>query len=301
VRLRRRRLARPVRGQRRLGQRDVPQPGRRPLPRREPLDWDNDGDFDIFITHWIAQENGLYVNETRTFKTTPEAPMRFVDQADVAGLGHITLDTIGWGTGFFDYDNDGRLDLFAANGSTFQQEADPALLVPMRNQLFWNAGDGFDEVGRKLAGPFAVENVGRGAAFADYDADGDVDVAVTTNGAPARLLRNDGGNARAWLRVVLRGTGGGGRLATATFAEGALVRVKVGGRTQIRQVGDGSSYLSQAPPGEVFFGLGDAPAVDLLEIVWPSGATQEFRDVPSRATVSVREGGEIVARAAPRP
>jgi len=259
-------------------------------------DWDNDGDFDIFVTHWLAQENALYVNETRTFKTTPDAPMRFVDQADIVGLGYVTLDVIGWGTAFFDYDNDGRLDLFAANGSTFQQESDPVSLVPMRNQLFWNAGDGFDEVGRKMAGPFAVENVGRGAAFADYDADGDVDVAVTVNGGPVRLLRNDGGNAQAWLRVALRGKRGGGTPASTTFATGALVRVKVGDQTQIRQVGDGSSYLSQAPPGEVFFGLGNSPSVDLLEIVWPSGVTQAFRDVPTRATVSAREGEKIVVR-----
>jgi len=264
-------------------------------------DWDNDGDFDIFITHWIAQENGLYVNETRTFKTTPLAPLRFVDQADITGLGPVTLDVIGWGTGFFDYDNDGRLDLFAANGSTFQRESDRALLVPMRNQLFWNAGDGFDEVGKTMAGPFAVENVGRGAAFADYDADGDVDVAVTVNGGPARLLRNDGGSARAWLRVVVRGKGAAGRPATTSFATGALVRVKVGEETQIRQVGGGSSYLSQAPPGEVFFGLGAAPSVDLLEIVWPSGVTQAFRDVPTRATVVAREGGKLVVRAARQP
>src|SRR3972149_3823688 len=94
-------------------------------------DWENDGDLDIFITHWLAQENALYADETRSMKVTPEAPLRFVDQADLFGLGQIALDAIGWGTGFPGFDNDGRLDLFAINGSTFPEEVGAGRRLPM--------------------------------------------------------------------------------------------------------------------------------------------------------------------------
>ncbi len=289
-------------------------------------DWENDGDLDIFITHWIAQENALYENQKGLVATTAAEPMHFVDSADSNGLGQIALDFVGWGTGFIDYDNDGRLDLFVVNGSTFQREDDPSRLVPMTNQLFWNAGKGkgFYEVGAASGGPFAVENVGRGAAFADYDADGDIDVAVMVNGGPARLLRNDGEGSAGWLRVVLRGpsarpgasaqagarvAGARGaaaraaaRHATTSFATGALVRITTGGLSQMREIGSGPSYLSQSPAGEVSFGVGAAPTIDLLEVNWPSGAQQSFRNLPARSTVRLVEGQEpVVLRAAAAP
>ncbi|MEK7798372.1 MAG: CRTAC1 family protein, partial [Acidobacteriota bacterium] len=261
-------------------------------------DWDNDGDFDIFVTHWIAQENALYDNQA--------APLRFLDVADQVGLGQIALDFIGWGTGFFDFDNDGRLDLFVVNGSTFQRDDDTSRLVPMRNLLFWNAGkkEGFFEAGEAAGSALGVENVGRGAGFADYDGDGDLDLTVLVNGGDARLLRNDGGHEKSFLRVVLRGprdgrgphgsTGAaapaaGRRHATTTFASGALVRITAGGLAQIREIGAGPSYLSGSPPGEVHFGIGEAATVDSLEIVWPSGSRQQFRDLPGTATVTIAE------------
>ena len=274
-------------------------------------DWDNDGDFDIFITHWIAQENALYENQKEKLPGTPKEPMHFIDNADMLGLGQIALDYIGWGTAFFDYDNDGRLDLLAVNGSTFQREDDPSLLTPMKNLLFWNSGrrEGYYEVGAAAGESFAVENVARGAAFADYDGDGDIDVAINVNGGPARLLRNDGGNAGGWLRLVLLGpkqtaassrpTRRTTRYATTSFATGALVRITTGSLSQIREIGGGSSYLSQEPPGEAHFGIGAALRIDLLEITWPDGLKQSFRDLPADATVSLREGEgpSITARA----
>jgi enediyne biosynthesis protein E4 len=258
-------------------------------------DWDGDLDLDIFVTHWLAQENSLYADESRSMKTTPEAPLRFVDQADLFGLGQIALDAIGWGTGFLDYDNDGRLDVYAINGSTFQEERDPSLLVPMRSFLFWNAGDnGYFEVGTKACEPFVTPLVGRGASFADFDGDGDLDLAVVVHGGALRLARNEGGNANGWMRVVLRSgpapAGPGPR--STTFATGARLLLTAGGRTQVRQVGGQSSYLSQEPPGEVFFGTGDAPSVERLEVRWPSGRVQAFEGLPGRATVEIAEGGE---------
>jgi tetratricopeptide (TPR) repeat protein len=268
-------------------------------------DHDNDGDLDLFITHWIAQENALYQN-LRQGPGGGAGPLRFLDVADQVGLGQIALDFIGWGTGFFDYDNDGRLDLFVANGSTFQSEDDPSRLIPMRNLLFWNGGSerGFFEVGRASGAPFALENVARGAAFADYDGDGDEDVAVVVNGGEARLLRNDGGSARGWLRVVLRGPApprraAPGRRATTTHATGARVTLIAGGSTQVREVGAGPSYLSQSPPGEVRFGLGAAARADRLEILWPDGEAQTLTDLPARATVALVQGAEPSIEAAP--
>jgi hypothetical protein len=248
-------------------------------------DWDNSGRFAIFITHWLAQENALYVNESRNMKLTPEAPLRFVDQADLTGLGQVALGVIGWATGFLDYDNDGRLDLYCVNGSTFQQESDESQLVPMRSFLFWNAGErGYYEVGAKAGAPFASPAVGRGGSFADYDADGDLDIAYVVHGGALRLARNEGGHRNAWLRVVLRAP-------RNTHAVGALVRVTAQGVTRMRAVGNQSSYLGQEPPGEVFFGLGDATAVDRLEVTWPDGTTQELEGLPTRATVRLTEGG----------
>ena len=271
-------------------------------------DWNGDGDRDIFITHWIAQENALYDNQAGA--TAPKegarpaasaGGLRFLDVADQFGLGQIALDFVGWGTGFFDYDNDGRPDLFAANGSTFQRDDDPSRLVPMKNQLFWNAGQerGFFEAGDLAGDAFAVENVGRGAAIADYDGDGDLDVVVNVNGGEARLLRNEGGHAQGWLRVVLRGkprrraddgAGPEGRAFTTTFANGAVVTVTAGGATWMQEIGCQPSYLSQMPPGEAHFGLGGAAGVDRLEIAWPDGRTESFHDLPARAVVRVVEG-----------
>ena len=267
-------------------------------------DWDGDLDFDIFITHWIAQENAFYVNQKGTMAATAKEPMRFVDMADDVGLGQIALDFVGWGTDFFDYDNDGRLDLFVVNGSTFQRDDDPSKLVPMKNQLFWNAGPskGFYEVGELSGKAFAAENVGRGWAWADYDGDGDPDGVVVVNGGPARLLRNDGGNTNGWLRVVLRGGSHSGKgPATTSFAQNAVVTISAGGQKQIAMVGNGSSYLSQSPPGEVHFGLGAAPTVEAIEILWPDGALQHLGPVPARCIVKIVEGRDLEVSAQPGP
>ncbi len=260
-------------------------------------DRDNDGDLDVFVAHWIAQENALYDNLLDRMQATEAEPMHFIDDADLVGLGQIALDVIGWGSGFFDYDNDGRLDLLVANGSTFQREDDPSLLVPMRNHLFWNAGssEGFFEVGEVSGAAFARENVGRGAAFADYDLDGDVDVALVEHGGPARLLRN-GGSGGSWSRLLLRGPRGdrgAGRHrshATSTFAIGARVTLTTGSGTQIREVGGASSYLSQQPPGEVHFGLGVARRIERLEIAWPDGVREAFEDLPASVPILIVEG-----------
>ena len=232
-------------------------------------DYDNDGDPDIFITHWIAQENALFWNMVGDSEA-----LRFTDVADMVGLGQKALHTIGWGTSFFDYDNDGQLDLFVANGSTFQQEDNPSLLIPMQNFLLWQKSpeDGFFDTGVVSGEVFSKLNVSRGAAFADYDEDGDVDFVVINHGEAPFLLRNDGGNRGHWLRV--------------RAPLGALVQIEHDGRRQVRTIGSQPSYLSQNEP-VAHFGLGQATAVDLVSVRFTTGQSKELRQVASNRTIDV--------------
>lgn len=257
-------------------------------------DWDGDGDQDMFLTHWLAQENALYSNllAQRTGHPTTSAAGRlaFTDEADRYGLGQSSLDFVGWGTSFIDFDNDGKLDLFAVNGSTLQKGSDSTQLVPMRNQLFWNRGsrDGFFEVSAVSGPSFQNEFVGRGAAFADYDNDGDVDVFVVNHGGVGLLLRNDGGNRNRWLQVEVRGT------KSNRQGIGAAVRLVAGGVVYKRQVGAQSSYLSQNSLVETF-GLGALSTTDTIEVSWPSGTRDVRTDVGSNQRIVIAEGASPVA------
>ncbi|MFQ6047171.1 MAG: CRTAC1 family protein [Gemmatimonadales bacterium] len=251
-------------------------------------DWDGDTDMDMFVTHWIAQENALYRSLFAEFSSRPAPPqnlMQFMDEADRYGLGQISLDYIGFGTTFFDYDNDGKLDLFVANGSTFQRSDQPELLVGMRDILFWNRGsqDGFYDVSDVSGEYFSRELVGRGAAAGDYDGDGDLDLFIVNHGGPGVLLRNEGGNRNNWLQVALQGNGGN------RSAIGTKIRIVVGGSVQVRELGSQASYLSQNSAIE-HFGLGAATAVDTLEIRWPSGLTETLTDVPANRVLNLVEG-----------
>ena len=253
-------------------------------------DWDGDTDLDMFITHWVAQENALYANRHAdlTQRPTPTPTiLQFMDVADRYGVGQIALDYIGWGTSFFDYDNDGRLDLFVVNGSTFQQQEAPHLLVPMNDQLFWNrsAEEGFFDVSAVSGEFFKAEYVGRGAAFADYDNDGDVDVFIVNHDGPGVLLRNDGGNRHRWLKVALEGR------QSNRSAIGARLRLMVADTVQVREVGVQPSYCSQNSL-VVHFGLGSAPVVDTLEVRWPSGRRDIWLDVAANQTLRLMEGKE---------
>jgi hypothetical protein len=252
-------------------------------------DWDWDADQDLFITHWIAQENALYsslVADARRLTRPPANSLQYMDVADRFGLGQVALDQIGFGTSFFDYDNDGWLDLFVANGSTFQQRDMSHLLIGMTDKLFWNRGPdlGFFDVSSVSGVYFDRALVGRGAAFADYDDDGDVDVFVVNNDGPALLLRNDGGNGQAWIKVSLVGT------ASNRSAIGAKIRTVSAGHSRLIEVGSQSSYCSQNSL-VAHFGLGDAAVVDSLEITWPLGRVQVLKNLPVRQTVRVVEGG----------
>ncbi len=247
-------------------------------------DWDGDGDVDVFVTHWVAQENALYSNQHAGTAGRAPGRLAFMDLADQVGLGQASIEFIQWGTAFFDYDHDGRLDLVAVGGSTFQDPADRRRLLPSRHQLYWNRNprDGFHEVGA-LSGPvFTTPTVGRGAALADADLDGDLDLVVVNHGGPVALWRNDGGNARPWLQVRARGThdrAGLGALVTVTTADG----------TQRQEIGSQSSYLSQHAQ-VAHFGLGTRDVVDEVVVRFPGGREVRATNVRANQVLVVREG-----------
>jgi hypothetical protein len=250
-------------------------------------DWDSDRDIDMFISHWLAQENALYVNilsERRKLNQPAQTGINFMDDADEMGLGQIALDYIGWAACFMDFDNDGYPDLFVSNGSTFQREEDERLLIPMKPLLFWNKGPvhGFYDVGPLCSNYFNREWVGRGGAPADYDGDGDLDLAVIRFGDPLALLRNEGEPRHHWLGIRLRGRG------KNTFGVGARVTASHASFSQAAVVGANPSYLSQRDL-TLHFGLGDSVEADSLEILWPSGRLQRLYDVQGDRVLTLEE------------
>ncbi len=232
-------------------------------------DFDRDGDIDFFVTHWIAQENGLYANHLEFGLET----VMFADVAEMMGLGYTALEYVGWGTEFIDYDNDGYKDLFVANGHTLEDPQDRAHLVPQRMQLFWRRGEeGFFDVTDVAGEPFQKPRVGRGAAAADYDGDGNIDMAIVENGGGLVLLRNAGSVENRWVAFAL-GQPGGNR-----FALGARLQLRAGGVRQTHVVGSSPSYLSHNDL-TVHFGIGTAERIDTLTVRWPDGVEETWTDL----------------------
>lgn len=255
-------------------------------------DYDNDLDLDLLITHWIAQENALFRNMfiDPMFDSSAASRLWFLDSADSVGLGQISLDTVGWATGFSDFDNDGRRDLWVINGNTFEQVENHHLLKPQRAFLFWQReDDDFLDVTAEAAPTLAEPFVGRGGVQADFDRDGRVDLAVMVHGGKAKILRNVSHSAGHWLGVKLRQTGGN------RFAIGARVYVTAGGKTQMAELGSSASYLSQNDQ-TLHFGLGSATKVDRLQIVWPDrpeDLQQQDADIPGPEGLTVIGSTEV--------
>ena len=189
------------------------------------------------------------------------------------GLGYTALEYVGWGTEFVDYDNDGYKDLFIANGHTLEDAQDRAHLVPQRMQLFWRRGEeGFFDATSAAGEPFERQLVGRGAAAADYDGDGNIDMAVAQNGGGLLLLRNTGSTENHWVAVALAQPGANG------FALGARIQVSTAGAQQTHVVGSSPSYLSHNDL-TVHFGLGAAERVDAITVRWPDGTEETWSDL----------------------
>lgn len=248
-------------------------------------DWAHHGDPDIFVTHWIFQENALFQNlRYMGDKSKNGGRLFFADIADMVGLGQISKPNVGWGTSFFDYDNDGNLDLLVVNGSTFQDDRNPGHLVPMKNFLFWQktSNEGFSEVGAASGEPFQQMHVGRGAAFADYDNDGDMDVFIVNQEGKPQLLRNDGGNRNNWLKVRVKCT------KSNRTGFGTKVVIEAGGQTQAQEIGGQTSYLSQNFQ-EAHFGLNREKEVTRIKVTFPTGIVRTLEHVPTNKVITVQE------------
>ena len=235
-------------------------------------DYDNDADLDLFVTNFSRESDRLYRNEGGN---------HFADFSDQAGLGQPSLLPLGFGALFFEADNDGDLDLLVVNGHVQDriQLFEPDLSYAQTSQLYLNRGGTFAEVSAQSGPAFQIPLVYRGAASADYDNDGDVDLLATAVDGPAQLWRNDLPPGQHWLSLHLRGR-------APRDATGAWVQLNCGGRTQTRQVKTAGSYLS-ASDGRLHFGLGDCGQVESLAIRWPDGSRQEMRDLPADQFLAV--------------
>ncbi|MDL2717835.1 MAG: FG-GAP-like repeat-containing protein [Acidobacteriota bacterium] len=244
-------------------------------------DANGDGALDLFVTHWIAEANALYLNKLGGGRSRT---LDFEDAAERTGLGQVSTDDIAWGTAFLDVDGDGLPDLVVANGSTFEEPVDTRKLVPMPMRLFRNLGEkGFVDVAPLSGADMTVPRVGRGLAIADVDGDLREEIAVVVNGGKLVLLKAEGGppNHRIAIRCE-------GRKSNRS-AFGTKLVLEAGGKRQIREIGAGSSYLSQSAP-EAIFGLGSGTKADVLTVRWPSGATATFRDLAGNRAYLVVEG-----------
>ena len=233
-------------------------------------DYDRSGRTHLIVGNFSNQMLGLYHNEGKGL---------FVDEAPRSAVGRASLLTLTFGLFFFDFDLDGYPDIFAANGHIEEEigRVQPKIQYAELPLLLRNAGHGkFEPVSA-----FTQPMVARGAAYGDFDRDGDLDILIATNNAPAHLYRNDGGNRNHWLQLKLEGT------KSNRSAIGAVARVTSAGGTQSQTVHSGSSYCS-ASDLALTFGLGkDATAS--IEIDWPSGTKQKMSNVPGNQRVVIKE------------
>ncbi len=260
-------------------------------------DWNRDGDDDLFITHWIAQENALYDSRLVDLRRAragnageeagaPPIPLNFSDMAVPLGLGQIALHYVGWGTEFADFDGDGWLDLAVANGSTIEDDREPKGLKPQQDFFLWNQRGEFFHDLAPLDPVLGAPGVSRGLALSDYDRDGDLDLLIVRLGGGVKLLRNDM-QAGNWLELRLKS-----RAAPAGeprgFGDGATVVARLGD-IELRRSVTGASYLSQSTH-TVHFGLGEAQRVDRLEVRWLGGETQVFENLGANGLWELVEG-----------
>lgn len=226
-------------------------------------DYNSDGLQDIFVTNLSYETNALYRNN---------GDGTFTDVIYEAHLGKESFLFVGFGTGFFDADNDGWQDLFIANGHIIDNIEDTHDILTYRqpDQIFRNQGDGtFQEVSASAGTYFNQPAVSRGALFGDYDNDGDIDMLVTQSNGPVTLLRNETETQRNWIRIKTVG------IISNRNGVGTRVTLTAGGQTQTQEVNPGSSYLSSQDV-RLHFGLGTNIAVERLEVRWQSGVVQVF-------------------------
>ena len=240
-------------------------------------DYDQSGRTHLLVGNFSNQMLGLYHNEGNGL---------FVDEAPRSAVGRDSLLSLAFGVFFFDYDLDGHPDIFAANGHIDQEigRVQPKIQYRQPPLLFRNVGQGKFEDSSKAAGPeFQRPIVARGAAYADFDRDGDLDILISTNGGPAYLFRNDGGNRNHWIQLKLAG------MQSNRGAIGAVATIESGLGKQRQTVHSGSSYCSQSDLA-LTFGLGKDENVKSIDIEWPSGHKDHLTNVKANQFLTIREG-----------
>jgi hypothetical protein len=253
----------------------------------DAADTTGSGRLDLIVTHLDMQLARFYQNM---------GDGTFDDATFRSKLSYATFHMSGFGTRFLDYDNDGRRDLFMANGHVLDNiqryRADTAYAEP--KLMFRNLGHGiFENVSDRLGPDFQLPRVSRGAAAADFDNDGDLDILVSNNGQAPQLLRNDGGNANRWLEILLIGT------KSNRDGVGARVKITAGDLELYDQRKGGMSYQSAQDP-RLHFGLGGRSNIDTVEILWPSGIATRLSNLKSDQILAVKEGTGLVERPFPR-
>ncbi len=256
----------------------------------DAADYDGCGYPSLIIGNFSNEMLGLYHNEGK-------ASGLFIDEAPTSTIGQATLLTLTFGLFFFDYDLDGLFDIFLANGHVADDinKVQPKITYAQPAQLFRNEGQKrFTEVTRKVGKPFQRSIVARGAAYGDYDLDGDLDILVTTNGGPAYLWRNEGGNQNRFVRFRTIGT-----VSNRDGIGAKITLYLAGGVRQWQVVHSGSSYCSQSEL-PLTFGLGRADKIERVEVVWPSGKVDKFASLAANQLYVLKEGvGLIESKALP--
>jgi hypothetical protein len=240
-------------------------------------DFDNDGDEDLFMTELTSQGSNLYVNNGSAM---------FQDASAPSELGAVSLPYTGWGTAWFDFDNDGWLDILSVNGPIVANEGRTNQPFPydQRKVLFRNLGNGkFENVTDKAGTVFTLSEAGRGAAFGDIDNDGDVDVVVGNDNGRVRLLVNNIGNRNHWLGLRLIGTQGRDALGAR------VVVIRSDGSKRWRRVRSDGSYASANDP-RVLVGLGASADKPTVQVRWPSGHVEDWSDAAIDRWTTLKEG-----------
>ena len=246
-------------------------------------DYDNDGYLDLVVSNAPSQSVLLFHNEKTQF---------FTDVSFASGIGAVTVPYFKWAVDFFDYNNDGLQDIFVSNGH-LQDNIDlfSDATYAQTDLLFQNdrrdSTHIFSDVSAEVGLTQLTKMVGRGAAFGDYDNDGDIDIFLNHSNQPAKLLRNDGGNANNGITIRVIGT------QSNASGIGTKITLKAGTLSLFKEIHSGSSYLSQNDL-RVHFGLEKNTKIDSLELHWPSGHKDKLFDLKTNQILHIKEGHGLV-------